>query len=348
MPWFRLDDKSWSHPKVVAAGNAAWGAFCRLGAYASDHRTDGVIPSSIAQLVATVDEIEKLVEVGLLDRNEGATAYTIHDFLEWNPSAGEVEAKRSKLTELRSKAGRVGGVRSGEVRRKLNDIEANRSKLLPSVEAPPKQTRSPYPIPTRPDPDPKEKKKKEERVAAPARPESIVWSLFRSSYERARGSKYVSDAGRDGKAAKQIVEAAKGLGADVETAVAYWCDAYFELDDAWLDSNGFPLHALVRALPKLGAPPASYRRASAEPVVADDPNAVAAARRGALDAIAAAERERTPFLFDEPKATGASNVNGAPPRDVEASGPIAVAPDVRVERSEIGTSESQQDGGATR
>ena len=43
MSWFKLDDKSTFHRKVVAAGNAAWGAFCRLGTHSSDQGTDGVV-----------------------------------------------------------------------------------------------------------------------------------------------------------------------------------------------------------------------------------------------------------------------------------------------------------------
>lgn len=145
MSWFRLDDKSWSHPKVVAAGNAAWGALCRLGAYASDHLTDGVIPSSIAQLIASIDEIEKLISVGLLERGDDAS-YVIHDYLERNPSGRDVR----KIRKSRSEAGRAGAAKTNG-KRAANDVA--------SAAANSRQTERPNVAPTRsrPDPDPKEK-----------------------------------------------------------------------------------------------------------------------------------------------------------------------------------------------
>jgi hypothetical protein len=100
--WFRVDDKSALHPKVMAAGNAAWGLLVRLGAYSSDQMLDGSVPVAFAELLGLPSEIERLLSVGLLEKE--AEVYRIHDFLEWNPSAREVV----KLRKARAKAGARG------------------------------------------------------------------------------------------------------------------------------------------------------------------------------------------------------------------------------------------------
>ena len=41
MSWFRIDDKSAFHRKVLKAGNEAWGAICRAGAVSAGEGTDG-------------------------------------------------------------------------------------------------------------------------------------------------------------------------------------------------------------------------------------------------------------------------------------------------------------------
>lgn len=151
MSWFRLDDKSWSHSKIVVAGNAAWGALCRMGAYASDHLTDGIIPSSIAQLIATIDEIERLVETGLLVRRAGGD-YEIHDYLRYNPRARDVR----KLREVRASAGRSGARQTNGKR--VGKSPASADHVAEPLPCDVDGNRSPRPDPD-PDPDPKERKK---------------------------------------------------------------------------------------------------------------------------------------------------------------------------------------------
>lgn len=178
--WFKLDDKSWSHGKVVMAGNAAWGALCRMGAYASDHLTNGKISSSVAQLIATIDETERLVECGLLLRLSDGS-YEIHDYLRYNPSAREVK----KLRKDRADAGRRGarqtnGKRSGKSSASAEHV----ADAVPSVgrEHVVGKT-SPR---SRPDPDPvpihNKKKSRSSAVAAPlpddwSPPDNVVEAL---------------------------------------------------------------------------------------------------------------------------------------------------------------------------
>lgn len=97
MPWFKIDDGFHSHPKVLAAGNAAMGLWSRCGSYCSDHSTDGFVPEVLAKTYGTRAEIARLVELGWWRKVEGG--YTMHDFLDYNPSAEQVRAERSAAAE---------------------------------------------------------------------------------------------------------------------------------------------------------------------------------------------------------------------------------------------------------
>jgi len=104
--WFRLDDAGWCHPKVIAAGNRAFGAWCRAGQWSSSQLADGFVATSVARLIEPATAVwGALVEAGLLVRCEGG--YRIHDFLVYNPSKSQVEAKRAAQREG-GKAGAMG------------------------------------------------------------------------------------------------------------------------------------------------------------------------------------------------------------------------------------------------
>lgn len=124
MPWFRLDDSFDTHPKVLMAGNEAVGLYIRCGTYAARNLTDGFVGQEIVLLYGSDSLAATLVRVGLWHRARGG--WTIHDYLDYNPSREQVLAKR----KIRSEAGRAGGVASGKARSKP---EANRSQ---SVEPP--------------------------------------------------------------------------------------------------------------------------------------------------------------------------------------------------------------------
>jgi hypothetical protein len=103
MAWFKIDDKFHTHPKVVTAGNAAVGLWCRLGAWSSDHLTDGHIPGAVARVFGTETELAALVDTGLLAATD--TGYQFADWLNYNPSAAEVEASRQRRSNAASTAG---------------------------------------------------------------------------------------------------------------------------------------------------------------------------------------------------------------------------------------------------
>lgn len=142
MVWLKIDDKFHGHPKIVMVGNAAAGLFVRLASYCSEHGTDGVIPLALVRAYGTRGELAALlrgVDPLLVDHPDG---YLIPDFLDYNPSAVEVEAKR----QARSEAGRLGGKASGATRRSKREAnhEANASA---NGEANVKQNRTPVPVP---------------------------------------------------------------------------------------------------------------------------------------------------------------------------------------------------------
>lgn len=97
MPRFLLDDAFAFHPKVVHAGNAAVGAWVRMGTYCAANLTDGFVPDRIARLIASEDEIRSLIDAGsLLTRSGG---YCIHDYLKHQYSKQEVEEERASARE---------------------------------------------------------------------------------------------------------------------------------------------------------------------------------------------------------------------------------------------------------
>ncbi|WP_128977255.1 mucin-2 [Streptomyces roseicoloratus] len=115
MPWFKIDDASHSHPKFVAAGNAAIGLFVRCGAYSAQHLTEGIVPGVIAQLYGTAPQAAKLVKVGLWHGAKhscsrcpqpAAGDYVVHDFFEGgrNATRAQVEASRKGAAERAAKS----------------------------------------------------------------------------------------------------------------------------------------------------------------------------------------------------------------------------------------------------
>ena len=120
MPYFGIEDGFELHPKVVAAGNSAIGAWVRMGAWSMGHGTNGFIPNKIANTFATKYELKRLQlcnengdGIGLLEQTEqnGVKGYMFHDWTQ--PSVETIRRKR----EVRAEAGRKGGIASGASRR---------------------------------------------------------------------------------------------------------------------------------------------------------------------------------------------------------------------------------------
>lgn len=144
MPWFNVDDSAHSHPKIVKAGNAAFGLWTRCGSYVAQHLTDGHVPSEIADMYGTAPQIKRLVSVGLWHRAghscdacpqpDGADFY-MHDYAKnGNPLRAEVLAKRAKAAEkkrrLRASATEPQPPNPGRNRARFeDDSRSNRGRI---------------------------------------------------------------------------------------------------------------------------------------------------------------------------------------------------------------------------
>ncbi|MEU6758011.1 mucin-2 [Streptomyces sp. NPDC046685] len=130
MPWFKIDDASHSHPKFMAAGNAALGLWLRCGAYSAQHLTEGHVPAAVAKAYGTPAQARKLVAVGLWHQPghdcprcpQSDAGYVVHDFFEGgrNATRAQVEASRKGAAERAAKS-REGRKRS-ESEREMNNI----------------------------------------------------------------------------------------------------------------------------------------------------------------------------------------------------------------------------------
>ena len=119
MPWGRIDDTLYDHPKVDDLGRyrlPCMGLYLLALSYSNRHLTDGHIPTGqVKRLGGTRFLAEQLVRVGLWDLL--VDGYRIHDFLDYNDSASAVRRRRVDFQEL----GKRGGIASGEARRLKRD-----------------------------------------------------------------------------------------------------------------------------------------------------------------------------------------------------------------------------------
>jgi len=106
MPWAKLDDQMWGHPKFMGLSNAAVGLWARALSYAAGHLTDGFIPSAFVERYMENGEVAELLDVGLWLQND--VGYIVHDWAEYQPSAASVVAKRQ------ASADRMRQVRQGK------------------------------------------------------------------------------------------------------------------------------------------------------------------------------------------------------------------------------------------
>lgn len=112
MPWVKLDDQFFTHPKVQRAGRDARDLYLAGLTYCARQLTDGEIPVEAMRLLAAMAEIDdwqtaarRLLEAGLWESCDGG--YVVHDYLEYNPSRACVEQTRSARAEAGSRGGQA-------------------------------------------------------------------------------------------------------------------------------------------------------------------------------------------------------------------------------------------------
>lgn len=152
MAWVRIDDQAPRHCKMLKAGPAAcWLWVCGL-AHCQSQLTDGFIPDEVLPMIGVVGvpRVQKLaqvlVDVGLFERVEGG--YRIHDYFAFNATKDEAIERRRAISDRRSEAGRLGGLRTQQ-RRQANQANVKQTREVIAAEA--KQQPS-SPIPSHPIP----------------------------------------------------------------------------------------------------------------------------------------------------------------------------------------------------
>lgn len=103
MAWGRLDDSFDAHRKVRRAGLEATGLHARALSYCAGALTNGhVDPEWLEERAGRRSGklAEQLVAAGLWEPN--SDGYVIHDYLDYNPSREQVEAKRRRDSERKT------------------------------------------------------------------------------------------------------------------------------------------------------------------------------------------------------------------------------------------------------
>ena len=137
MPWFRIDDGFWSHPKTLQLSDGAQALWMRAGSWSMHHLTDGLIPAFALQLLGAKPRfVNELVAVSLWIPDEGA--YRFHDWSRYQPTRSQVEADRDAAAERkrrsREKSRRDKGVTDGAG---SGDAAPSPSQPIPSHPTPP-------------------------------------------------------------------------------------------------------------------------------------------------------------------------------------------------------------------
>ncbi|HAM40020.1 MAG TPA: hypothetical protein DCP69_01440 [Candidatus Omnitrophica bacterium] len=140
--WAKLDDSFFEHRKVVSVSPLARLLFLASLAHSAKHLTDGVIASGYLPGIRTNAGASKrhaaeLVSAGLWE--DHPAGYFIHDWLDYNPPAERVLAKRAaaklRMSELRSREqdgeqdANVQGEQGSEVHARTRAIPVSRSPL---------------------------------------------------------------------------------------------------------------------------------------------------------------------------------------------------------------------------
>lgn len=120
MPHFRVDDMLHSHPKARRAGLSAMGLWALCGSYGMSYKQDGFVPEWFVNGFPGSKKLaETLVSVGLWEPHikDDEPGYIFHDWLDWQPSADEIERDRERQR-----------VRSREFRRRLREGKKERDE----------------------------------------------------------------------------------------------------------------------------------------------------------------------------------------------------------------------------
>jgi hypothetical protein len=181
MPWARFEDRFQEHPKVRKAWRAApaaIGLHVMAVTYCAGNLTDGYVPSAWVESQFRRDRDEKaavaaLVDAGMWDPADDG--WTIHDYLEYQPTKESVLAKRQRNAEN----GRKGG--EAKAKRTSSDSPADRQTVASDLSKP--RTRTQSPTRTHVSPDGETPPPAAANRAALTAPEPVVAMLRTAGFE---------------------------------------------------------------------------------------------------------------------------------------------------------------------
>jgi hypothetical protein len=158
MPWFKVDDGFYAHPKTMELSDGAVCLWTMAGTWCAHHLTDGVVPfAALPALRGDAERARELLDAGFWESHP--KGYRFHDWEQYQPTKDETLQRR----RARSEAGRAGGRASGAARAKRNaddgtttpeaNGEANdEANTEASASANGEAKTNDEPTPTRPDP----------------------------------------------------------------------------------------------------------------------------------------------------------------------------------------------------
>jgi hypothetical protein len=93
MTWARLDDGFPQHPKVIGLSDAAFRLHVSAVCYCARNLTDGAIPKAALKVLGgSARHVAELHTAGLWEA--AGNGFTVHDYLDYNPSAKQIDSKR--------------------------------------------------------------------------------------------------------------------------------------------------------------------------------------------------------------------------------------------------------------
>lgn len=133
MSWLKLDDRFDQDPNIVPLDYEQFGMYVYALMYANRNETDGRVPRQILVCrpsLAFEDTPEQtmkqnklmvrlLCEAKLFASEANGDLLVLH-YAQFCDTKEEKDRKRSELSETRAEYGRIGGLRSGQVRREAN------------------------------------------------------------------------------------------------------------------------------------------------------------------------------------------------------------------------------------
>ncbi len=132
--WAKLDDHYHDNPKILSVSKAARWVHTGAISWCCKHLTDGVIPRAQAWRLGSDGEddrpgeyIRELVDARLFE-DLGNGSYQVHDFLDYNPSRDEAEARQLAIQEQRREAGK---------KRAEGGSRGDRGRFAPAESTPP-------------------------------------------------------------------------------------------------------------------------------------------------------------------------------------------------------------------